>query len=339
MVDANLLVAVVSLVIAIIAFLVASLQTIQQFAATAEGFRACRETVIALWAVNTRRVFSFTEMRFKVMFETPVIFVAQPGNWRGPLIQQPIFEITGTQKSYNDTHCRTPDVQHLHDQNSGGGLRVRTADDEYASWVVLMESLQSAEAEGRQWDMKSQATMAAAKWVPEIRYSLVVQVQSKKRTWDSMPDSVRKPFATTNISHIIELAALLGMQWTKFDQDTWNMRAQGNGFMFVSHSDIFGLGVSVSFSVSGISVFRENRIIPCYSIKSLLFGTVDTIFKDLQLNFEPKKEDWEDMLITLRTLRRLKVSRETMARYFHRKEHSVVRSGKHNILSFNMQHI
>ena len=326
MVDANLVVAVVSLVIAIIAFVVAIAQATQQFVSSAEGYRSCREGVMGLWGKMTKRRFTWEEVRFKVMLRTPVLFVAVPGNDRGPILDRPIFEITGSNQSYNDTHCRMPAVQKR--DETAGALRVRTADDEYATWVVLMETLQKAEAEGRQWDF-DQAKKGTAKAFAHVPYSLVVQVQEKKRSWDQMPDAVKKPFATTNISHVVEMAALLGMQWVKFDQDNWNLRAEGNGFMLLSQS-IWGLGVSVSFSVTGRSSFAEKRMIPCHAIKAMLFGSVDTIFHGLQLNFEPKKEKWEDMYITQRTLRRLKLDRKTMERYFDRKEHSVVRSGKYN---------
>lgn len=325
MVDANLVVAVVSLVIAIIAFVVAIAQATQQFASSAEGYRLCREPVMGLWGAKTKRVFALEEVRFKVMLRTPVLFVASPINKRGPIPDRPVHNITGSDESYTNTHCRKPLVQ-KQDAQKTGALRVHTADDEYATWVILMETLQEAEVEGQKWEFQ-QTKMSRANARAVVASELVVQVQEKKRSWDQQPDAVRKPFATSNISHIVEIAALLGMQWVKFDQDNWNIRAEGNGLMLLSQS-IWGLGVSVSFLVTGKAKFQEKRMIPCPAVKELVFGNVDTMFPEFQLNFEPRKDAWEDMYITQRTLRRLKLDRVTIERYFNRKEHSVVRSGK-----------
>ncbi|USW53533.1 hypothetical protein Slin15195_G068520 [Septoria linicola] len=322
MANEELILAVVSLVIAIIAFVVAVAQALQQFAASAEGYRLCREGVMGLWGKRTKRVFTWEEFRFKVMIRTPVLFVAPPNNKFGPVKDRPIYNIDGTLDSYKSTYCRVPSQQD-HDAKAGS-LRVHTADDEYASWVVLMETLHKADVEARQWDHKF-STQTSDSPRNGVQSTIVVQVQEKKRSWDQMPDAVKKPFATSNISHILEIAALLGMQWVAFDQDTWNMRAEGNGFMLLSQT-VWGLGVSVSFSVTGKAKFAENRMIPCPGMKELLFGTVDTIFSGLQLNFEPKKDAWEDMYITQKTLRRLKLDRRAIEKYFNRKEHSVIRS-------------
>ncbi|KAM3423876.1 hypothetical protein BST61_g1272 [Cercospora zeina] len=318
--------AIVSLVIAIIAFVIATAQALQQFAASAEGYRLCGEGIMGLWGKKTKRVFTWKEFRFKVMMRTPIIFVASPENKRGPVPDRPVYNVLGTPKSYADTHCRMPSQQE-DDAKKAEAMKVHTADDEHAGWVVFMETLQKAEVEGRKWDWGfSRATTARDPGTKrEVPSRMVVQVQEKKRSWDQMPDAVRKPFATSNISHIVEMAALLGMQWVTFDQDTWNLRAEGNGFMLLSQT-VWGLGVSLSFAVTGKASFADNRMIPCPAVKQLLFGSVETIFDALKLNFEPKKAAWEDMYVTQRTLRMLRLDRRAIERYFSRKEHSVIRS-------------
>ncbi|GIZ36864.1 hypothetical protein CKM354_000033000 [Cercospora kikuchii] len=324
MADNELIIAIVSLVIAIVAFIIATAQALQQFAASAEGYRLCGEGIMGLWGKKTKRVFTWNEFRFKVMMRTPILFVAPPNNTRGPVPERPVYNITGSLQSYEETHCRVPSQQA--DDAKAGAMKVHTADDEHASWVVFMEALQKAEVEGRQWDLGfSKKTARDSSLMREVPSTMVVQVQEKKRSWDQMPDAVRKPFATSNISHIVEMAALLGMQWVTFDQDTWNLRAEGNGYMLLSQT-VWGLGVSLSFAVTGKASFAENRMIPCPAVKQMLFGSVETIFDGLQLNFEPKKAAWEDMFVTQRTLRSLKLDRKSIERYFSRKEHSVIRS-------------
>jgi hypothetical protein len=60
------------------------------------ALRRCSESVTGLWAKGTHRRFRRSGWRFEVIFETPVIFVASPLNPRGPIFDQEIHYIDGT---------------------------------------------------------------------------------------------------------------------------------------------------------------------------------------------------------------------------------------------------
>lgn len=60
------------------------------------------------WAKSTKRKIRWTELRFEVLFETPVIFVAKPTNLRGPVKNKPIHYIDGTTGSYMNTQVLSP---------------------------------------------------------------------------------------------------------------------------------------------------------------------------------------------------------------------------------------
>jgi hypothetical protein len=74
------------------------------------------------------------------------------------------------------------------------------------------------------------------------------------------------------------MMAMLGLYWRVFDQTTWNLRAEGNGFI-LSSIQVHGLGVMFVFATTGKSNFKENRVIPCEEIKEIAFGTVPNIFE------------------------------------------------------------
>lgn len=63
--------------------------------------------------------------------------------------------------------------------------RVHTADDERASWVTLLSTLQLLEYESRLWEERNSTTpRGCAHEKPE--YTLAIGLQSKTRSWDFM---------------------------------------------------------------------------------------------------------------------------------------------------------
>ncbi len=147
--------------------------------------------------------------------------------------------------------------------------RVHTADDERASWVTLLSALQLKEYSSRQWDAQKRLESALGKFVSPPEYGITVGLQKKTRSWDFIPSSINKPYATSTICHLVEMMAMLGLYWKVFDQSFWNLRAEGNGFILTS-TTVHGLGVMVVFAITGSSTFKENRV---YVPFPLLFST------------------------------------------------------------------
>ncbi|KAL2067038.1 hypothetical protein VTL71DRAFT_1462 [Oculimacula yallundae] len=267
-----------ALIVSLVALVTTVMQVLQQYFSSAEGYRRCAESVMGEWSQGTKRKLRLKELRIEVIFETPVIFVAPPTNPRGPIAGKKIHYICGTDESYADTRVLPPLAQQAVDSEASS--RVHTADDEKASWVNLLSALQLKEQQSRAWDqewrIKSPPRDSCAK-PKEPTYMLAVGLQYKTRSWDFIPSSITKPYATSAICHLVEMMAMLGLYWKVFDQSIWNLRAEGNGFILTSTS-VQGLGVMVNFATTGKSNFRENRVIPCEAVKELSFGTVPNIF-------------------------------------------------------------
>ena len=291
--NTELIVAVVALVISVLAFVIAILQALQQYLGTATGFSSCSEAVIGKWAQFARRQMLWTEFRFEVQFETPVIFVAKPGNTRGPLgddalakeERQKIIRLDGG----HDNFKYTDTVQEYDDKYRQSTQQVvHTADNEKATWLALLMAIVRMEKESREWQGKKTSEWrkatgprppldtAVAHEQPAAHHSLLVCMQRKRRTWDSMPKDFAKPYATTTISHIVEIAAMLGIHWRQFDLNNDQYRAQGNGFvLYGSYTD--GLGICFNIQKQGPTWFEKNRIVPSYNVKQLCFGMAPTI--------------------------------------------------------------
>ncbi|KAF4633579.1 hypothetical protein G7Y89_g4534 [Cudoniella acicularis] len=269
-----------ALIVSLVALLTTVLQVLQQYFSSAEGYRRCAESVMGLWAKGTHRKLVSREFRVEVVFETPVIFVAPPSNTKGPIPDRKIHYIDGTDASYKNTKVLKPQAQKKHDETAIS--RVHTADDERASWVTLLSMLQRAEYDSRDWDKTVRTATpprTPIKIAEDPEYEIAVGLQGKIRSWDFIPASITKPYATSAICHLVEITAMLGLYWKVFDQTVWNLRAEGNGLILTS-TTVHGLGVMVVFAVTGKSKFTENRVIPCEAVKELAFGTVPNIFDE-----------------------------------------------------------
>ncbi|KAF4989773.1 hypothetical protein FDECE_14597 [Fusarium decemcellulare] len=292
--NTELIIAVVALVISILAFVIAILQAFQQYLATATGFSNCSPAVIGKWSQFARRQMLWSELRFEVQFEAPVIFVARPTNTRGPLgddalakdESKKIIRLDGS----NDNFKYTDTVQEFDDKYKQSTQQVvHTADNEKATWYALLMAIVRMEKESREWQGKKSAEWRKATGprppldsptppeAPHAHHSLLVCMQRKRRTWDSMPKDFAKPYATTTISHIVEIAGMLGIHWRQFDLNSDQYRAQGNGFV-VYGSYMDGLGVTFNFQKQGPTWFEKNRVVPNYNVKQLCFGMAPTIF-------------------------------------------------------------
>lgn len=312
-----------ALIISLVALLTTVLQVLQQYFSSAEGYRRCAKSVMGQWHEGTHRKLVGREFRVEVVFETPVIFVAPPDNKKGPIPGRAIYYIDGTDISYKNTRVLRPVEQDQEDKQTVA--RVHTADDERASWVTLLSTLQLAEGNSRNWDRLSRGTS-----FKEPKYQIAVGLQGKTRSWDFIPSSITKPYATSAICHLVEMMGMLGLYWKVFDQILWNLRAEGNGFILTSTS-VHGLGVMVVFAVTGRSVFEENRVIPCNEVKELAFGTVPNIFDDeVYLGREKEAQSLElifgEEKNVAATLESLGCASETLIRFG--RDHKHIFSGK-----------
>jgi hypothetical protein len=278
----NLIIAIVAMVISVIAFAIAVLQALQQYFSTATGYSSCGEAIIGKWAAFTHRRMKWSEFRFEVNFKVPVIFVASPGNKKGPLgshEQREIVFLDGSPSSLEQSHTRS---QHEFNKRRNEQIRaearqgIHTADNEEASWLALLMAVQRMEGESRTWQNKQIGYPSPVEH--EHPHSIIACLQSKDRSWNSMPADVTRPYAYTTIAHMVEIAAMLGIYWRDFNLNEDRYRARGNGFSILG-SYVDGLGIAFTFQKVGPTWFEENRVVPNYRIKELCFGFCPTIFR------------------------------------------------------------
>ncbi|KAI0137106.1 hypothetical protein BJ170DRAFT_44056 [Xylariales sp. AK1849] len=305
--DTELWVAIVALIIAVIAFVATVIQLAQSIIATARGLPNCDERVMGKWASFSSRKFKWWQLRLEVDFEAPVIFLAATDNTRGPVKDKhgddaDIWYANGSKESCDD--FRVNEFQDDDPFKQGlGRERVHTVDNELATWITLLGAIQKMEKDSRLWESRKWKDSSVTQPNPPGQLiTLAVGVQSKKRSFDAVP-TIKKPYATTTISHLIELAAVLGLYWKDFNRDENKYRAEGNGYSLLG-TRLDDFGIVFGFERTGWANFEETRIIPTHEVKELCFGNIPTFFREK----DRKSDDmWNSRITEQRTLQTLRL--------------------------------
>ncbi|KAF4980421.1 hypothetical protein FZEAL_3574 [Fusarium zealandicum] len=289
--DPEVVVAAVALVVSLVALVATFMQVLQQYYSSAAGYSQCNEKVMGRWAETKTRRFSWDELRFEVEFDAPVIFVSPPNNTNGPIPNAEIYFLEGTQKSLDNTWSELDVNPRSEYAQKTRKERIHTADNERASWTLLLSAVQRMEQQSLNWQEKQYEEMgppspsAQKQHVlpskpPTLQQShtLTVALQRKRKSWDTMPTTVVRPYATTTMCHLVEMVAILGIYWKEFDRKHDRYRAEGNGFMVLGEK-VADLGLMFTFSIYGRNRFEANRVIPVDQVKELCFGYVSTIYR------------------------------------------------------------
>ena len=284
--------AVVALVVSVVALLATFMQVMQQYYASAQGYSQCNEKVMGGWAKTKSRRFRWDELRFEVQFEAPVIFVSPPTNTKGPIATATIYFLDGTSESLKNTWTSSDMDLRKEYALKSEKERIHTADNERASWWVLLYAVQRMETKSREWQEeqyketgppeKGALHHGLPSEAPTLidNHTFTVALQRKRKSWDTMPPAITKPYATTTVCHLIEMIAALGIYWKEFDRKHDRYRAEGNGFMILGDR-VPDLGLMFSFQVTGQCQFGRNRVIPADEVKEFCFGYVPTIYRGI----------------------------------------------------------
>ncbi|ORY63072.1 uncharacterized protein BCR38DRAFT_485841 [Pseudomassariella vexata] len=311
--DNATLAGVVSAIITFLALVVSSVQLLYQYYTnvnlSALGSRNCNDMVMGPWAELTDKKWRWLEFRYEVIFKSPIIFVSWPSNNKGPVNKAPIYSMRGTPQSFKDTRIWQPDVEQLAQQKEilqaglpsytlegqsdnvkEDSLKVEKSEEEEvertrrsllrlglnreASWATMLRELQVMERDSTKW----QEELGGGRESIQLfeRRTLAVAIQPRAYSWDMVPN-FKNPLAQTVLTHLVEIAAMLGIYWTVWDSAGDRYRAEGNGFiLFGSYRPEQGL--VFQFLRAGRSSFKGNRIMPADEVKKFCFGFAPTLF-------------------------------------------------------------
>ncbi|KAK5294458.1 hypothetical protein LTR99_009264 [Exophiala xenobiotica] len=294
-------VAAIALVVSLVALIVALLQVLQQYTATADGFRQCQASVMGDWAALTKRRFRLSELRFETVFAVPVIFLKNSDRETAPFHGRPTITIDGTAESIGQTFMshavaagplsskpapgettasETAPSGSVHRSLSRlwkaknqinpfskwkSGFGAMSIDNDLVSWNLLLTTLQFSE--------RTFANHINAKFKPDLEPA----IQISNRSWDFLPPEVVRPYAVTTAGDIAIIVQRLGMSWKDFKPGEGLLRAEGNNCLITS-TVVRSLGILISFSADWHLITdyenRGNICVPSWQASILGFGLV-----------------------------------------------------------------
>ncbi|KAK1974036.1 hypothetical protein LZ30DRAFT_754947 [Colletotrichum cereale] len=283
----ELLVAIAALAVAVPAFFAAIMQIIQTYIAAGRRVPACDERVMGAWSKGTKIRPRWSPLHLEVTFGAPIIFLAPPPGKPSRPEPGDMWNIEGTMGSFERNRLIN------HHPGFGDGFpriskRIHTVDDEMATWVYLLGALEKMEHDSKQWELETYREDGLPRTIqPNLpEPTLAIKVQAKRRSFE-VASTIRRPYATTTLSHMVELAARI------FDRMRVHCRAEGNGFIFTG-SCLENFGLVFAFEQTGRIQFGKRRLIPTSEAKELCFGSVPTLYRT---KHDPDEDaDWPSPL-------------------------------------------
>ncbi|KAG4429452.1 hypothetical protein IFR05_015063 [Cadophora sp. M221] len=254
-----------ALAIALVALLTAVGQLLQQYFATADGYRRCHKYVMGEYARKTRLHWRWREFRFETLYTIPEISLVGDGalSRRGqvlltgsklsrekslvPIISmgndellmdaaQDDFFTQYQEESMGHGHQNLP-VQSEKPMKSNRG--------EMACWVPFLHWVH--EITQASLDHEKAARYPIDYPPPNIRIPAVV---FRERSWAFQPPDVVRPLAKTTLSDIAILTRRMGMKWKEFRPSDGVLLAEGHSHIITS-TVVRSLGIVLQYAYTG----------------------------------------------------------------------------------------
>ena len=266
---AELVVALVALVISLIAMTVTAFQLSAQIFSTAEGQRKCSESLLSLWSkdptTRTHWKWRWSEARYETKFVTPEIYLSNSAT--------PIPEDRGDNKVKKRNQLfppfcslRTREKKSNRKTESVLGADFRLdyvlfisafADDapDMVSWLRFLTFLRlgtrdaSAKIlpgglDGSRPSIERLGKAPGPKIFPlELSWP---RIKYRVHSWDFMPPNAPKPLASITVHDIAVLVRRTGMAWKTFDPKNGNMSAEGGGHILTG-TVVQGMGLVLEY--------------------------------------------------------------------------------------------
>jgi len=266
---------VVALVISLVALLITSIQAIQQYAATAYGYRNCTRRTIGGWATQTKRRFIWSEIRYEITYVAPRLSVIprQTGYF---LESEPTpdelppdfglgaapFQMSFAMQQQNEPNAeqeKRPKVGVASGSSSKATYLV-SAMKKYSLLPMNTADLppfprpgQFFDTNDSPWFLDSRGTVPEGKctWISLLQDTsfseMRVNVGQRQGSLDFLPDGVSKPLALMDRTSFLTLMSLYRVRWK-------------------SESDLTGTGELCEISLRNIQNFGDvyfyRRLLP-----------------------------------------------------------------------------
>ena len=212
-----------ALAIALVAFITAFGQLLQQYFGTADGYRRCQRSVMGEWSTKTRLRWRWREFRFETLYTIPEIFMTSTMPDR---VNQVV--IAGGPESRVKTMVPGPGYsKHSH---------------EPVCWITLLHQIHICTERLGFLDTDGIS-------LPALIF--------RERSWDFQLPDIVLPLAICSVSDIAIIARRLGMRWKDFRPFDGSLKAEGH-FQVMTSTTVRSLGIVMRYTYSWKEVWRHS---------------------------------------------------------------------------------
>ncbi|KAL5347836.1 hypothetical protein ACLOAV_007246 [Pseudogymnoascus australis] len=264
---AEVRVSVIALIVSLVALVATTGQVLQQYFATADGYRRCQASVMGAWAKKTRLRWRWRQFRFETLYSTPEIFMTDM-----------FYPICPTEYLLGLNDIETNKLWSAPGPNNFGRVASENrSNGDLVSWLELLSQMhrsthKSLSPSKTKDDVNREIRLINARQRFHSDYRRIPAIEVMERSWDFQPPDVSRPLAKTTLSTLAVMARRMGMRWKVFRPEDGIMHAEGGGHVLTS-TVVRTLGLVVQYNYHGRtgSFFLNNS----YSKKKRL-GTAST---------------------------------------------------------------
>lgn len=213
--------------------------------------------------------------RFKGIIGSPETDTESPAIFVGPKDQTADLMDESLVSNIDDA----PDTNNRDAQAASAGLF-----DEAATWAKLLDECRKMESDSQDWEKLSWRVQHGTNQ-PDIQENAALTVGVQRNSGKPPPikgsKTTQTTFAITSMRHLIELVALFGLHWIRFDSHR-TYHAAGNGLTLKGVREV-GIGFVFQLQRTGSSL-PAKRVIPALEIRELCFGAIPTFYRAVELD-------------------------------------------------------
>jgi hypothetical protein len=265
--------ALVALIISLIALILTLLQVAQQYVATAYDYRHCSKRTVGGWSKRSSRQFIWSELRFEVLFTTPIIRIGLlPSDSQG-----------GDSYAVPTTRLDVP-MSNDKAQESSSTMSLSSSHSDSAFSNGAQYILNTSEgnkmytSSQKPWflDLKGTRPEAKCTWLSLLNdvsiTHLQIDINERLLSYDFMPDGIKKPLAQMDRKSFLTIMSLFQVSWQEGYGRENNERTEWGGgrkdtptgagpYCEVTSRDLVNFGTVVSYQLSGVQPARRFYIV------------------------------------------------------------------------------
>ena len=252
-------IAVVALIVSLVALILTLLSVAQQYAATAYDYRHCSKRTVGGWSRRSSRRFIWNELRFEVLFTTPIISIGLlPSD---SMAGRDIYAVPTTKLD-----AQTPSSEKDQAFASAPNLLSSRSDSVSSSGsrfiLYTPEGSQTYTSSQLPWflDLKGTRPEAKCTWLSLLNDAAIshlqIDINERLLSYDFMPDGIKKPFAQIDRKSFLTLMSLFQVSWQEGQGMTERGTPTGAGpYCEVTSRNLINFGTVISYQSSFVQPY------------------------------------------------------------------------------------